>query len=94
VEELKQKIENQECSMMGRYALLGARHLIWDVIISSVVDFRPYLDMLEDKATLSCNALHKCVVLNETMTKRTPDIAKMLLVYSTRRPMINCKYSG
>lgn len=37
---------------MGRSALLGARHLIWDVIVSSVVDFRPYLDMLEEKVGL------------------------------------------
>jgi len=76
---LKQKIEDQQYSLMGRSVLLGARHLIWDVIVSSVVDFRPYLDMLEDKATLSCKALHKCVVLNETMIKRTPDIAQNVI---------------
>lgn len=75
VEELKLKIEDQECSLMGRSTLLGAKHLIWDVIINSVVEFRPYLDMLEDKGTLSCKALHKCVVLNENLTKRTLDIA-------------------
>jgi len=75
VEELKQKIEDQEGSLMGRSAFLEAKNLIWGVIVNSVVEFRPYLDMLEDKATLSCKALDKCVVLNETMTKRTPDIA-------------------
>lgn len=56
--------------------MLGAKHLIWDAIVHSVVDFRPYLDVLEDKVALSCKALHKCVVINETMTKRTPDIAQ------------------
>lgn len=64
VEELKQKIEDQECSLMVRSALLGAIHLIWDAIVISVVDFRPYLDMLEDKEALSCKALHKCVLMN------------------------------
>ena len=36
--------------------------------------------MLEDKATLSCNALHKCVVMNETTAKRTPDVAHKVIV--------------
>jgi len=76
MEELKQKIEDHECSLTGRSSLLGAMHLIWDVIVNSVVDLRPYLDMLEDKATLYCKALHKCVVINETMAKRTPDVAQ------------------
>lgn len=36
----------------------------------------PYLDMLKDKAALSCKTLQKCVAMNETMTKRTPNIAQ------------------
>ena len=76
MEELKQKIGDQQSSLTGRSALLGARYLIWDVIISSMVKFRPYLDMLEDKEALYPKSLHKCVVLNETMTKRSPKISQ------------------
>ena len=50
--------------------------MIWDAITKLMVEFRPYLDMMEDKDALSCKALHKCVVLNETMAKQTPDIAQ------------------
>ena len=41
MEELKQKIGDQQSNLTGKSTLLGARYLIWDVIISSVVDFRP-----------------------------------------------------
>lgn len=76
VEELKQKLEDQEYGLTGRVALLGDRHLIWDEITKSLMEFRPYLDIMEDKVALSCKALHKYVVLNDTMVKRIPDIAQ------------------
>jgi len=44
-----------------------------------MVDFRPFLDMLEDKETLYCKAVHKCVFINETMAKNTPYIAQNAL---------------
>jgi len=80
IEELKQKIEDQEDNLTGRFPLIGAKHLIWDSIINLTVDFRHYLDMLEEKALLSCKSLHKCVVVNETMTRRTPEVAQNAII--------------
>lgn len=54
--------------------------MIWDEITKSLVEFKPYLDMVEDKDTLSCKSLHKCIVLNETMAKRTPYIAQNAII--------------
>ena len=82
IEELKHKIEDQEGSLTRRFPLIGVRHLIWDTIINSIVDFRPYLDMLEDTTALSCKSLHKCVVINETM----------LLVCLKQQLMSNCRH--
>jgi len=75
VKGLKQRIVDLECSLTGKEALLEARHLVWDEIIKSVLDFRPYRNMMEDKDALACKALHKCVLLNETLLKQTSDVA-------------------
>lgn len=40
------------------------------------MEFRPYLDSMEEKDNLAYKALHRCFVLNETMAKRTPEIAQ------------------
>ena len=35
--------------MVGKFALQGARHLIWDQIIMETDKFWPYLDIIEDQ---------------------------------------------
>jgi len=62
--------------LKGKIPLIGVKHLIWDSIIDLTVSFRPYLDMVEDKAALIMKALQKCAVVNKTMTKRTSEIAQ------------------
>ena len=34
--------------VVGKLALQGVRHLIWDQIIMEADKFRPYLDIIED----------------------------------------------
>ena len=75
-QSLEQKIEDLRDRLKGKIPLIGAKHLIWDSIIDLTVTFRPYLDMVEDKAALTMKALQKCAVVNETMTKRTSEIAQ------------------
>ena len=75
-QSLEQKIEDLRDRLKGKIPLIGAKHLIWDSIIDLTVTFRPYLDMVEDKVALTMKALQKCAVVNETMTKRTSEIAQ------------------
>jgi len=75
VKELRQRVADQEYSLTRKDSLLGARHLVWDEITKSMIEFRLYLDFMEDKDALACKDFHRCVVVNETMAKQTLDIA-------------------
>ena len=76
VEDLKSEIDDLKYKLRGNLPLVGAKHIVWDSIIEMSKTVRPYLDMMEDKTALFNKALHKCVVANETMTKRTSEMAQ------------------
>ena len=76
VEDLKTEIDDIKYKLRGKLPLVGAKHIIWDFIIEMSRIVIPYLNMMEDKTTLFKKALHKCVVANETMTKRTSETAQ------------------
>lgn len=65
--------------LRGKGPLLGGRHALWDSIIAEVTKFWAYLEMMEDKIALASKALHKRVVINETMVKKSADVAQKVI---------------
>ena len=47
-QELIQQNAKLSQQVVGKFALKGARNLIWDQIIIEANKFRPYLDFIED----------------------------------------------
>jgi len=70
------KVKELNDKLKGRGPLLGARHALWDSIIGEATKFRPYLEMMEDKSALANKALHKRLVINEIMSKRSVEVAQ------------------
>ena len=48
-QELAQQNAKLSQQVVGKLALQGARHLIWDQIIIKADKFRPYLDIIRDQ---------------------------------------------
>ena len=56
--------------MVGKLALQGTRHLIWDQITIEADKFRPYLDFIEDKENTIKEAKKKVLTVLREMQKR------------------------
>ncbi len=79
VQTLTTKVNELNDKLKGRAPLIGAKHALWDSIIAEITKFRPYLEMIEDKVALASKALHRRVVLNETMAKKTTKVAQKII---------------
>jgi flagellar hook assembly protein FlgD len=52
IEKLKKSIDDVEKQMSGQKSLIGAKHLIWDQIITTMNQFRIYFDVLQQNGAL------------------------------------------
>ena len=56
--------------VVSKFALQGARHLIWDQIIIEADKFRPYIDFIEDQENAMIEAKKKVLIVLGEMQKR------------------------
>ena len=49
--------------MVGKFALQGDRHLIWDRIIIEADKFQPYIDFIEDQEKAMIEAKKKVLTV-------------------------------
>ena len=54
----------------------GAKHIIWDALISEETKLRPYLDYILDKDMVIQSAKHSVTVVKERLNKNPIDYAK------------------
>ena len=67
--------------MVGKLALQGARHLIWDQIIIEANKFWPYLDFIEDQESAMVEAKKKVLTVLGEIQKRPLVTAKNAITF-------------
>ena len=54
----------------GKLLVQGARHIIWDMIITKAKKMRPYLNYIKDKEVIISFARQMCIVVKETLDRK------------------------
>ena len=67
--------------MVGKLALQGAGHLIWDQIIMEADKFRPYLDIIEDQEIAMGEARKQAQIVSAEVNKRPLMTAKNSITF-------------
>ena len=67
--------------VVGKLALQGARHLIWDQIIIEADKFRPYLDFIEDQESSMVEAKKKFLTILGEIQKRPMERVKNAITF-------------
>ena len=57
----------------GQLPVQGARHLIWDMIITEATKMRPYLNYIKDKEMVINVARQSCTNVKETLDRKPID---------------------
>ena len=68
--ELLDKNEKLAEKFSGQLLVQGARHLIWDMIITKVAKMRHYLNYIKDKEMVINVARQICTTLKETLDRK------------------------
>jgi hypothetical protein len=62
--------------LRGKGLLQGDKHIIWDSIAVEAAKFRSYLNFVSDKDNIEITAMHRCTVVNETLSKKPSEWAQ------------------
>lgn len=73
---LQEKINKLNSRLRGKGLLQGAKHIIWDSIAVETAKFRSYLNFVSDKDNIVITAIHRCTVVNETLSKKASEWAQ------------------
>ena len=85
MEEKFQKLAQQNAKLsqqvVGKFALQGDRHLIWDHIIIEADKFQPYIDFIEDQENSMIEAKKKVLTVLGEVQKRPVATAKNVVAF-------------
>lgn len=73
---LQEKINKLNSRLRGKGLLQGAKHIIWDSIAVETAKFRSYLNFVSDKDNIVITSIHRCTVVNETLSKKASEWAQ------------------
>ena len=79
--ELLDKNEKLVKQLSRQLPMQGARHLIWDMIITEAVKIRPYLNYIQEKEMVINDAKKSCTIVKEASNKKPTDIAKNMIYF-------------
>ena len=68
--EKNNKLEKQ---VSGQSTLQGAKHLIWDMLITQVVNLEPYLDFILEKEIVTQAARQNVLMVKQVLNKNPID---------------------
>ena len=80
-QELAQQNAKLSQQVVGKIALQGARHLIWDQIIMEADKFRPYLDIIEDQEIAMREAKKQAQIVSVEVNKRPLETAENAITF-------------
>ena len=80
-QELTQQNDNLSQQVIGKIALQGIKHLIWDQIIIEADKFRPYLNVIEDLGLAVGEAKKQVQEAGAEVNKLPLEIAKRAITY-------------
>jgi hypothetical protein len=62
--------------LRGKGLLQGAKHIIWYSIVVEATKFRSYLNFVSDKDNIEITTRHRCIVVNDTLSKKPSEWAQ------------------
>jgi hypothetical protein len=73
---LQERIDKMKMMLRGKGLLQEAKHIVWDSIVVKVSKFRVYLNFINDKDNMDITTISRCIVVNETSTKKPSEWAQ------------------
>ena len=71
-----EKINKLNSRLRGKSLLQGDKHIIWDSIAIEDTKFRSYLNFVNYKDNIAIPTTHRCIVVNETLSKNPSEWAQ------------------
>jgi hypothetical protein len=73
---LQENINKLNSILRGKGLRQGDKHIIWDSIVVEATKFRSYLNFVSDKDNIAITTTHRCIVVNETLSKNPSEWAQ------------------
>jgi hypothetical protein len=75
-QDLQERVNKLKTRLKGKVLLQGDKHVIWDDVSTEVAKFSVYLNFINDKDSMAITSRRRCIVVNETLAKKTSEWAQ------------------
>jgi len=91
---LQERVDKLKTRLKGKVILQGSKHVIWDSITAKDVNFRVYLNFINDKDSMDITTRRKCTIVNETLEKKPSEWAQNAINMLNSIPTVELQTIG